>query len=331
MSGHRRNDTQDQKHHRATDFDGHGSRSDGSLRRDDNRTWRYAPDGSKIYEEVKSKEESSAPSNGRDRDSHPGKNGPPQPPPQAVYDYREVWSGGADWRFFRPGGESNVRRGTTQYYDFKDFYAKFREMKEDKSRREGTYKRPKSKQESEQREAEDIQAALIMFETFKEKKKASLAEKIQKERDALPMKAYEEKIIDAVRNNQVVLIAGDTGCGKSTQNLALAGFTRIACTQPRRIACYSLAKRVSQHRDSSKVPGRLYPVNVEYMSIAEEDKHLVDERLHNERKNSSVPSSIAAKSAKLSSEPYLKILDRIDQLVPAHERGDVLVFLSGIK
>jgi hypothetical protein len=38
-----------------------------------------------------------------------------------------------------------------------------------------------------------------------------------------------------------------TGAGKSTQvpqYLLAGGFRRIACTQPRRIACYSLAKRV---------------------------------------------------------------------------------------
>jgi len=38
------------------------------------------------------------------------------------------------------------------------------------------------------------------------------------------------------------------GCGKSTQvpqYLMAAGFRRIACTQPRRIACHALAKRVA--------------------------------------------------------------------------------------
>lgn len=76
-----------------------------------------------------------------------------------------------------------------------------------------------------------------------------------------------------MRHHRVVIIAGDTGCGKSTQipqYLSNAGFKRIgtytycdmnsffiiydcfllkksiiACTQPRRIACISLSKRVA--------------------------------------------------------------------------------------
>jgi HrpA-like RNA helicase len=53
--------------------------------------------------------------------------------------------------------------------------------------------------------------------------------------------------LDTIKNNQITIIAGDTGCGKSTQiprYLIESGCEQIACTQPRRIACMSLAKRV---------------------------------------------------------------------------------------
>ena len=53
--------------------------------------------------------------------------------------------------------------------------------------------------------------------------------------------------MDSLEKNQVIIIAGDTGCGKSTQvpqYLLQANYAKIACTQPRRIACISLAKRV---------------------------------------------------------------------------------------
>ena len=50
-----------------------------------------------------------------------------------------------------------------------------------------------------------------------------------------------------INSKRVTIIAGDTGCGKSTQvpqYLLRHGFKRIAVTQPRRIASISLAKRV---------------------------------------------------------------------------------------
>lgn len=59
---------------------------------------------------------------------------------------------------------------------------------------------------------------------------------------------YRKEIVETIGNERVVLIAGDTGCGKSTQvpqYLYHLGYKRIVCTQPRRIACISLAKRVA--------------------------------------------------------------------------------------
>lgn len=68
--------------------------------------------------------------------------------------------------------------------------------------------------------------------------------------DNLPVMGFKSQVISAVRHNPVVVIVGDTGSGKSTkipQFLLEQGY-RIACTQPRRVAAISLAKRVAMER-----------------------------------------------------------------------------------
>lgn len=58
--------------------------------------------------------------------------------------------------------------------------------------------------------------------------------------------------LQAVHENQVLIVIGETGSGKTTQitqYLAEAGYTtkgKIGCTQPRRVAAMSVAKRVSE-------------------------------------------------------------------------------------
>ncbi|KAG2780843.1 hypothetical protein Pcac1_g8876 [Phytophthora cactorum] len=74
----------------------------------------------------------------------------------------------------------------------------------------------------------------------------------------LPVYGYREQILELVERNQLVVLSGDTGCGKSTQipqfllDDALARGrgeeTRIICTQPRRISAISLAERVARER-----------------------------------------------------------------------------------
>ncbi|XP_061379592.1 probable ATP-dependent RNA helicase DHX34 [Danaus plexippus] len=83
---------------------------------------------------------------------------------------------------------------------------------------------------------------------FKNKEKFDRLKKLRKAQSELPVAKYRNEIVSAVQNQRVVIVAGDTGCGKSTQvpqYLHEAGFQNIACTQPRRIACISLSKRVS--------------------------------------------------------------------------------------
>ena len=70
--------------------------------------------------------------------------------------------------------------------------------------------------------------------------------------DSLPIAAHAEDIAALIREHQVVVIAGETGSGKTTQLpklCLLAGRGAagvIGCTQPRRIAARSVARRVAE-------------------------------------------------------------------------------------
>ncbi|KAI1372610.1 P-loop containing nucleoside triphosphate hydrolase protein [Hypoxylon crocopeplum] len=70
----------------------------------------------------------------------------------------------------------------------------------------------------------------------------------------LPMWHFRDQVLNAVEREQVVIICGETGCGKSTQvpsfllehQLSLGRPCKIYCTEPRRISAISLARRVSE-------------------------------------------------------------------------------------
>ncbi|XP_029161451.1 probable ATP-dependent RNA helicase DHX34 isoform X1 [Nylanderia fulva] len=254
---------------------------------------------------------------------------------------------------------------------------------------------------------------IVLYLDFKQKEKFNKLKKLRDAQANLPVAQYKDEIIETVKKEQVVIIAGDTGCGKSTQipqYLYEAGFRKIACTQPRRIACISLAKRVAfetlsenlskigyqirfekqRNQETNitfiteglllrqvagesvlsaydvivldevherhlhgdlllgimkciiyqkpdlklvlmsatinielfsnyfakedvkiiEVPGRLYPIQLLYRPITVEDLKYKNDRFN--------PS------------PYVQIMQLIDQKYPADEKGDLLIFLSGI-
>lgn len=74
--------------------------------------------------------------------------------------------------------------------------------------------------------------------------------------DNLPIAREAERITALIRDHQVVVIAGETGSGKTTQlpKLCLAAGRGVAgmigCTQPRRIAARAVATRVAQELQS---------------------------------------------------------------------------------
>ncbi|CAH8483905.1 unnamed protein product [Schistosoma margrebowiei] len=75
---------------------------------------------------------------------------------------------------------------------------------------------------------------------------------ILEQRQALPIFRLKDELMKAVNDNKVLIVIGETGSGKTTQitqYLAEAGYVntgRIGCTQPRRVAAMSVAKRVSE-------------------------------------------------------------------------------------
>jgi HrpA-like RNA helicase len=325
-----------------------------------------------------------------------------------------IWGRKGDGYFFSSnGGIADFKRYSSEYDDFELFFTKYTKAKP-----------------TQWMDQEYLKKGYDLFKAFQAKKQAALAEKVQMERALLPVKQYESQIIEAVKNNRVLLIAADTGAGKSTQvpqYLMDVGFDKIACTQPRRIACYSLAKRVGYESlnhygsqiayqvrfDGSKtektrvlfltegvllrqfskdpflkdynviiidevherhmtgdfllgilkrlltyrldlklvlmsatinaqlfskyfeapiieIPGRMFPVKIEYYPVEEKDATLIDPKFVEERSKLTIRESIPSKGVKIKAGPYLKILERIDEQIPETERGDLLIFVSGM-
>jgi ATP-dependent helicase HrpA len=70
--------------------------------------------------------------------------------------------------------------------------------------------------------------------------------------EALPILAKKDQIIGSISKNQVIIISGETGSGKTTQipKFCLAAGRgidgKIGCTQPRRIAAVTVSKRIAE-------------------------------------------------------------------------------------
>nr|WJH19561.1 Probable ATP-dependent RNA helicase DHX35 [Euglena gracilis] len=78
------------------------------------------------------------------------------------------------------------------------------------------------------------------------------------QRQRLPIFAYRKPILYLLETCRALIVVGEPGCGKTTQipqYLFEAGWAEgdrvVCCTQPRRVACVSLAQRVAQERGST--------------------------------------------------------------------------------
>ncbi|XP_023512682.1 DExH-box ATP-dependent RNA helicase DExH6 isoform X1 [Cucurbita pepo subsp. pepo] len=80
--------------------------------------------------------------------------------------------------------------------------------------------------------------------------------KISGDRSKLPIASFQDVITSTVESHQVVLISGETGCGKTTQvpqflldyMWGKGEACKIICTQPRRISATSVSERISYER-----------------------------------------------------------------------------------
>ncbi|XP_051934615.1 ATP-dependent DNA/RNA helicase DHX36 [Hippocampus zosterae] len=83
-------------------------------------------------------------------------------------------------------------------------------------------------------------------------------------REKLPSYGKKEELVRLINSNQVLVVSGETGCGKTTQvtqfilddhiKRGMGSMCRVVCTQPRRISAISVAERVAAER-AEKVGG----------------------------------------------------------------------------
>lgn len=98
------------------------------------------------------------------------------------------------------------------------------------------------------------------------------------ERERLPVFQHRRRVLEALQRHPVVVVAGETGSGKSTQvpqflleEMLTQGRAAQPCnivvTQPRRISAMSLACRVSQELGCDDGPGSKVQLNFQYFML----------------------------------------------------------------
>ena len=98
----------------------------------------------------------------------------------------------------------------------------------------------------------------MLLESWRKRQSNSEQQNMLKIRQKLPAWYLQDAIVSSVTSNQVTIISGETGSGKSTQSVQFIlddmiqrGFgeqANLVCTQPRRISALGLADRVADER-----------------------------------------------------------------------------------
>ncbi|MGO4955690.1 ATP-dependent RNA helicase HrpA [Luteococcus sp. Sow4_B9] len=133
---------------------------------------------------------------------------------------------------------------------------------------------------------------------------------------ALPIAEHADEIAELIRDHQVVVVAGETGSGKTTQLPKIClklGRGRIAHTQPRRIAARTVAERIAQECDTPL--GDLVGYQVRFTRKAGKDTRV----------------KVMTDGVLLAEITHDKLLRRYDTIIidEAHERSLNIDFLLG--
>ncbi|KAF9192647.1 hypothetical protein BGZ50_008354 [Haplosporangium sp. Z 11] len=123
------------------------------------------------------------------------------------------------------------------------------------------------------------QTGMALQENWRQRLKRPGHIKLFEKRKDLPIYQFRDQLLTLLKGHQVLIVSGETGCGKSTQvpqylvefmlEEGLGDQCDILCTQPRRISAISIANRVSEElgdgRNSAGKPNTLvgYQIRLE--------------------------------------------------------------------
>jgi len=137
---------------------------------------------------------------------------------------------------------------------------------------------------------------------------------------SLPITEKKDEIVAAIRDNQVIVITGETGSGKTTQipkmcleaGRGVEGF--VGCTQPRRIAAVTVAQRIAY--ELKEPMGRSVGYKIRFQDVTNRDIHI----------------KVMTDGVLLMETQSDRFLNAYDTLIidEAHERSTNIDFLLGI-